>query len=148
MRPELRMVATADFTKAKSRARSSRIRSLLTGRNDDLPSLDAAKESVGSMSECYAGCDSIPVDHIVGSEGRSPDFNRAFLPRREFMRHRWQNIDAAYYAGTPLPAVKVVKIGDSYYVRDGNHRVSVARMHKIAYIDAEVTRLYAAHAEA
>jgi hypothetical protein len=33
------------------------------------------------------------------------------------------------------------EIGGVYFVRDGNHRVSVARLHDVAYIDAEITSL-------
>ena len=40
-----------------------------------------------------------------------------------------------------LPPVDLYKIGDVYFVRDGNHRVSVARQLGQVDIDAYVTEL-------
>jgi hypothetical protein len=40
-----------------------------------------------------------------------------------------------------LPAVSLYKIGEAYFVRDGNHRVSVARYHGVVEIDAEVVEI-------
>ena len=37
--------------------------------------------------------------------------------------------------------MSLYKIGDAYFVRDGNHRVSVARYHGVATIDAEVVEI-------
>ena len=85
--------------------------------------------------------EAVNVDRIVGSEGRYRDFNRHFLPRREFLQSRWVSIDMAHYNDVSLPPVRVYEIGGVYFVRDGNHRVSVARMRGQTMIDAEVTRL-------
>ena len=49
------------------------------------------------------GMDAVAVDRIVGSEGRYRDFNRHFLPRREFLNSRWVSIDMAHYNDVPLP---------------------------------------------
>jgi hypothetical protein len=79
----------------------------------------------------------------MGSEGRYQDFDIDFLPLREFSRSRWQNIDAARLTDKPLPPILVYKIGDFYFVRDGNHRVSVAKELGQEFIDAEVIELFA-----
>ncbi len=92
-------------------------------------------------SETYRGMQTVPIAKIVGSEGRSRDFNRAFLPRHDKMMRRWMNIDVAHYQNVILPPIRVFEIGGAYFVRDGNHRVSVARMQGAEYIDAEVTSL-------
>ena len=133
--------ATDNFARMKGKARTQRIFSLLRKKEDNLPALDDISNLLRIEGENYAGCKTIPVDRIIGSEGRSSDFNRHFLPRREFMRHRWANVDTAFYEGKILPPIKVVELGGTYFVRDGNHRVSVAKAHRVAYIDAEITRL-------
>jgi hypothetical protein len=40
-----------------------------------------------------------------------------------------------------LPPVELYKLGDAYFVKDGNHRVSVARAHGQAFIEAYVTEM-------
>jgi hypothetical protein len=53
-------------------------------------------------------------------------------------RQRWQSIDRAFYEDVDLPPVQLYKVGDAYFVKDGNHRVSVARERGVQFIDAEV----------
>jgi hypothetical protein len=57
------------------------------------------------------------------------------------MGGRWGRVDRAYHRGVELPAVSLYKIGEAYFVRDGNHRVSVARYHGVVAIDAEVVEI-------
>lgn len=142
---ELEHVASAvnDFDAARRRAFAARIRSVLTGRRDDLLPYEAVRRLVAPSAESYRGLASIPVDRIVGSERKSPEFNRDFLPRREFVRRRWQSVDIAHYESKPLPAIRVFEVGGVYFVRDGNHRVSVAHALKWSFIDAEVVRVKA-----
>jgi hypothetical protein len=83
----------------------------------------------------------VPVERIVGSEGRYRDFNKRYLPRYEYLRQRWMNIDLAHLKNVNLPPISLYEIGGLYFVRDGNHRVSVARMKGVVYIDAEVVSL-------
>jgi hypothetical protein len=83
----------------------------------------------------------VPIDRIVGSEGRYLDFNRIFLPKREHLRGRWTRVDLAHYEQIHLPPVTLYEIGGVYFVRDGNHRVSVARTQGAEFIDAEVISL-------
>jgi hypothetical protein len=143
MDADVRGWAERDFEKARARARSSVLLSLLKPGKDDLLSFEDVRRIVAPTGECYIGCRTVPVAQIVGSEGRARDFNSSFCPRREFMRERWVRVDAAYYEEKALPAVKLLEIGGLYFVRDGNHRVSVARAHGVAFVDAEVTRLRA-----
>jgi hypothetical protein len=83
----------------------------------------------------------VEVEKIVGRVGRYKDFGRSFLPRKQSMGERWSCVDRAYRQGIELPAVSLYKIGETYFVRDGNHRVSVARYHKVVTIDAEVVEI-------
>lgn len=76
----------------------------------------------------YKGLRSIPLNKIVGSVGRYNDFIEAFLPITKEMAHRWEHIARLTldpHSGG-LPPIEVYKIGDAYFVKDGNHRVSVA----------------------
>jgi hypothetical protein len=74
----------------------------------------------------------VDVEKIRGSVGRYEDFDGSFLPLKVDMAHRWGRIDRAYHKGDELPAVSLYKVGEAYFVRDGNHRVSVAKYHKVA----------------
>ncbi|MDK2962766.1 MAG: hypothetical protein PWQ29_160 [Verrucomicrobiota bacterium] len=133
--------AQEDFNKAHKRARLQIMLSKLQMERSDLLSLYDIKKLLKPKQRTYLGIKAIPVNKIVGSEGRYLDFNKAFLPKRWVLKERWKNIDKAHMQMISLPSINVYKVGDSYFVRDGNHRVSVARMHGIAYIDAEVIEL-------
>ena len=49
-----------------------------------------------------------------------------------------QHLRSPAESDMPLPAISVVQVGDSYYVRDGHHRISVARLMGEEYIEAHV----------
>ena len=83
------------------------------------------------------------MDKIIGSVGRSKDFDGDFLPIRRSLGERWKRVDRAFHMGVELPAVELYQLGDRYCGLDGNHRVSVARYQGMQWIEAEVTRLYA-----
>ncbi len=90
----------------------------------DLAHLDGASERKPARS---AGVVNVPLSRIVGSEGRVRDFDREFRPLSEHTRERWIGIAAARRNRVALPPVELIQVGDSYYVRDGHHRISVAR---------------------
>jgi hypothetical protein len=135
------LLAKSDFGRARQREIMGRILSLLKSRKNEMLSLGDVRSLVRPDSETYRGMRTVSIAKIVGSEGRSHDFNRAFLPRHDKMMRRWINIDMAHYQNVILPPIRVFEIGGAYFVRDGNHRVSVARMQGAEYIDAEVTSL-------
>lgn len=130
-----------NFNRAKKRASFGEIFSLLNPEKNDLLSFHDIRELIKPKAEFYRGLQTVPLDKIVGSEGRYNDFNRTFLPRREHLRRRWQSIDEAAIKDVILPPIKLFQIGDIYFVRDGNHRVSVARTRGQVDIDAEITEL-------
>ncbi|MBZ0299812.1 MAG: hypothetical protein K8J31_08735 [Anaerolineae bacterium] len=84
------------------------------------------------------GVQTVELKKIVGTIGRRSDFDRDFRPRRQNMEDRWIRIHELYEAGELLPVVELYKIGDSYFVSDGHHRISVARTNGQLYIDAHV----------
>ncbi|MFZ3110423.1 MAG: transcriptional regulator [Rectinemataceae bacterium] len=133
--------AEHDFQKAQTRALLSRLSNVFTPSREELLPFDAAKKLLQPGGETYAGLSAVPLDKIVGSEGRYRDFNRHFLPRKEYLRQRWVSIDKTHYNETNLPPVRLYEMGGVYFVRDGNHRVSVARSLGQVEIDAEVVSL-------
>jgi hypothetical protein len=134
-------MAEEDFARARTQELLSRISRLLDPDRENLLPFEDVKAILRPGGETYVGMEAVPVDRIVGSEGRYRDFNRHFLPRKEFLRSRWISIDMAHYNDVPLPPVRIYEVGGVYFVRDGNHRVSVARMQGQTAIDAEVTKL-------
>jgi hypothetical protein len=126
--------------KASLRRWKARLRRECT-HGDRLLSFDEAKDALTRWTQGYLGMRTVEVEKITGSVGRYRDFDGAFLPLKKSMVARWGRIDRAYHRGDELPSVSLYKIGDRYFVRDGNHRVSVARYHGVAAIDAEVVEI-------
>jgi len=89
----------------------------------------------------------VDTDRIVGSVGRSKDFDRRFSPLRASTGERWKRVDVAFYRGVDLPPVSLYKLDGAYFVLDGNHRVSVARFHGLRTMEAEVTEFLPPRAE-
>ncbi len=133
--------ARDDFNKARSLALFSQVLALLRKEKDELLSLQEVKSLLRPRSETYRGMRTVPIDRIVGSEGRYRDFSKRFLPRRTHLRGRWERVDVAHHAQITLPPIKLYELGGIYFVRDGNHRVSVARTQGVEFIDAEVVSL-------
>jgi len=133
--------AQEDFRKARSREILLRVLSLLRRQRQELLSFQEVRALIRPDGEAYAGMKVVPISLIVGSEGRYQDFNRVFLPRREHLKKRWVRVDMAHHGMINLPPVKLYEIGGVYFVRDGNHRVSVARMQGVEFIDAEIISL-------
>jgi hypothetical protein len=132
-----------DFSRARRRAFLRRIGAYLRrdpGSNQ-LLSFDEVKGALGAISQVYLGLREVPVSKIVGSVGRHRDFDRVFLPSKPDLGTRWRRIDEIMHRDEELPPVNLYKIGDAYFVQDGNHRVSVARQQGVEMIDAEVIEL-------
>ena len=130
-----------DFTSAMRKARRSRLIARIRRTSDNLVSLETVRSRLKPAGESYTGCKSIRVNKIVGSEGRSSDFNKDFLPRKSFMQMRWSAIAAAFLDDKTIPPIQVLEINGQYFVRDGKHRVSVARIQRREFIDAEIITL-------
>ncbi len=132
-----------DFHRALLKASLHRWRDRLRrdSAHERLFSFDEAKGALVHWSQAYRGMKTVEVEKITGSVGRCRDFDESFLPLRVSMAHRWGRVDRAYHQGVELPAVSLYKIGEAYFVCDGNHRVSVAKYHKVAAIDAEVVEI-------
>jgi hypothetical protein len=126
-----------EFTQARQQAFIEEWLNFFKGRSSDLLSFEEVKQNLRLQDAAYRGLQTIELDKIVGSTGRYRDFTRKFLPKTNQTEERWRRVDAiAHNEG--FPPIEVYKVGDVYFVRDGNHRVSVARIHKAQTIEAYI----------
>ena len=135
------VMAEQDFFKARRKAAFSSIFSLVSRKNTDMLSFEEVRALLKPTDEAYKGYQTIKIADIVGSEGRYRDFDRRFLPRTSSTKQRWQRIWEARDRDINLPPILVYELGGVYFIRDGNHRVSVAKQLGGEYIEAEVTRV-------
>ncbi len=133
--------AQEDFEKAASKGSLHRILSRLTGSSNQLLPFDEVRERLPVHGQHYLGGQQVEISKIIGSLGRYHDFDRIFLPIQRRTKERWVSIDQAHYESISLPPVELYKIGEIYFVKDGNHRVSVARQRGQQYIDAIVIEI-------
>jgi hypothetical protein len=136
--------AQHDFMRARRRATIAKLIARLRGEPDDIGVVlpyEEVVEALGFVSERSAGLQVVSLDQIMGSVGRGQDFDRRFRPTSGRSRGRWEQIAAAARRGEAFPPVDLVKVGEVYFVRDGHHRVSVARALGRADIDAYVTEV-------
>ena len=134
--------AQHDFMRARRQATLSRLAARLRGEPDDVRVIlpyEEVIDALGFVSERPAGPAVVPLDAIVGTVDRQREFDRRFRPTSGRVRSRWEHIAAAMRRGDSLPPVDLLRIGEIYFVRDGHHRVSVARALKLTDIDAYVT---------
>jgi hypothetical protein len=135
--------AGADYRRARRKAFMRGVLSWFKRSDNALLAFDEVRRGIHAQAQREGGMREVPIDQIVGSVGRYRDFDRAFLPRQIQTRDRWESVDRAHLDGTDLPPVDLYKIGDTYFVKDGNHRVSVARERGQAFIDAHVIEVAA-----
>ena len=133
--------AESDFAKARNKALLNEISHLLNPEETSMISLKSIKQMVKTETETYVGMKVIPIEKIVGSEGRYKDFDNQFFPKNTNPKERWENVDEAVIKDIILPPIKVYELAGVYFVRDGNHRVSVAKSKGVEFIDAEVVSL-------
>lgn len=129
------------FNSARARAFLEDMFNLLRGKSTELLSFEDIRARLRLREESYKGLQDIEVDKIVGSVGRYKDFTSTFLPRSNDMRERWSRVYAQINSMEGVPPIEVYKVGDTYFVRDGNHRVSIARQIGAKTIQAHVTEL-------
>jgi hypothetical protein len=130
-----------EFLRARHRAFFGRVATLVRGHagRSGLPVFDEARRALRADNRLYLGRRVVEVSRIVGSVGRHREFDRGFMPAKASMAERWKRVDRAFHRGVELPPVRLYKLGDVYFVEDGNHRVSVARYQGVEMIEAEVT---------
>jgi hypothetical protein len=135
--------AQYDFSRARRRRALSRLSARLR-RADDVNHIlpfEEVVQALGRTGERRLGEQTIPLDSIVGTVDRSREFDRAFRPTSPRVRERWERINLAQRTGKALPPIDVYRIGDLHFVKDGHHRVSVARALGHSDINAYVTEV-------
>ena len=132
------------FGLARRRALVGRLAARLRGDpgRGPSPAFESVRRATGADNRKYLGLRTVEVQRIVGSVGRSKEFDRDFMPATRSIGGRWKRVDAAFHRGVDLPPVRLYEICGGYFVEDGNHRVSVARFQGVEMMDAEVTRFH------
>ena len=130
-----------DFSRARHKALFNEVQHFLNPDEATLISFSDIKKLLKPENEVYKGMQTIPVKLIVGSEGRYKDFDNRFFPKSMHLKTRWEHIDMAHINDIALPPISLYELGGVYFVRDGNHRVSVAKAKGIEFLDAEVVSL-------
>jgi nucleotide-binding universal stress UspA family protein len=133
--------AVQDFHDARRRAIIEQLLARLTGRSAELLAYDDVRTKLKATETAPRVLKEIPLDAIVGSVGRYTDFTRGFLPLSEDDETRWVRVRVKMEELSGLPPIDVYQIGETFFVRDGNHRVSVARELGATHIEAYVTEV-------
>lgn len=134
--------ALQDFWRARRRATLREVMGTLTRSSQSLMNFEDVRRKLRAVESASRKLEEVPLDRIVGSVGRYNDFTREFLPRQDSDKARWAGVRMAMTGMTGVPPVELYRIGDAYFVKDGNHRVSVARQLGSKYIQAWVTPLH------
>jgi nucleotide-binding universal stress UspA family protein len=135
-------VALEDFRRARLKASLQDVIARLTGSSTELLSYDEVRKQLRAVESPVKQLKEIPVNAVVGSVGRYHDFTRDFLPRTDSDRARWAKVKELMLSQQGVPPIEVYQIGDAYFVKDGNHRVSVAKEMELPFIEAYVTPVF------
>lgn len=138
MRPHQLPSENTEWRRARNAAFVEEVLATLTRRPGDLLSFDHVHEKLQLGKVRYLGLQNVSLQQIAGTVGRYPDFTRAFFPRKEHLQGRWKAIEQLVATGKSLPPVELYKVGEAFFVRDGHHRISVARHRGYSSIEALV----------
>jgi hypothetical protein len=136
--------AQFDFSRARRQRALGRLADRLRREPSDIDLIlpfEEVVEALGRRGEHYLGLQTIPVDSIVGTIDRRREFDRSFRPTSSKVRPRWERIATAQRRGEAMPPIDVYRVGELHFVKDGHHRVSVARALRQEVIDAYVTEV-------
>ncbi len=133
--------AISDFRDARRKANLQALWARLGKQTRELLSYEEVQKTLQLTGGVPRGLQDIPIDHIIGSVGRYRDFSRDFLPLTDEDEERWARVELAMNTMTGVPPIDVYKVGEVYFVRDGHHRVSVAKQMGATSIQAYVTEI-------
>lgn len=136
--------AQDDFLRVRRRQVMSRLARRVAREPGDVDVIlpyDEVVAALGYLEESYVGLKTVPLDAILGTVDRAKGFDRQFRPTTARVRARWERIANAVRRGEPMPPISLFQIGQVYFVRDGHHRVSVARALGRTDIDAYVVEV-------
>jgi len=133
--------AQDDFLRVRRRRVFAQLSALLRlepGDVDVMLSFDEVVDALGRVAERDLGVESIAIASIVGTVDRRKEFDREFRPTSSRARARFERIAEAARRGVSMPPIDVYRVGELHFVRDGHHRVAVARAQGQDTIDAHV----------
>jgi hypothetical protein len=135
---QARMNVNMLFSDVMNRGKRTMFLQKLIGKQNKLQSLAQAENGTTPVQKQGKTIVTVPLDKIVGSEGRVQDFDKQFRPLVKHTRDRWVGVAIAHRQGINLPPVELIQVGDEYYIRDGHHRISVAKTFGQATIEAHI----------
>ncbi len=133
--------AIGQFRRSRTRAVLGDLAARLLRRCNHLRRFAESVQPADARRRIDAGYRFVPLCRIVGSVGRAGDFTRDFMPRAGVQQDRWVRVYLTFNSLQGAPDVELIKVGDEYYVEDGNHRVSAARAAGLSEISAHITEL-------
>lgn len=139
----------AEFKSARLQGVMQRLWAFFARRNVTLTSLQDVISDQRITQTTELGLQDVPLNQVRGTVNRSQDFTRYFAPHNSSYseRERWRNVYTLAVTGRGFPPVELYKLGSTYYVRDGHHRISIAAYLGWRTIQAHVTAL-SIHTEA
>ncbi len=141
---QFKQTARQDFEQLYRSGLVSNAWSTVTGRRNGLLQLEETKRGKQAGARNDAGIQTVEIDSIAGSESRAQDFDIKWRPLNRSNQERWTNIAVARMNDVPLPAIDLIKVGQAYFVRDGHHRISVAKHNGQLEMEANVTEWHMA----
>jgi hypothetical protein len=136
--------AQDDFLRARRRRVFAQLSALLRlepGDVDVMLAFDEVVDALGRTGERDLGLRPIALATIVGTVDRRKEFDREFRPTSSRARARFERIAEAARRGASLPPIDVYRVGELHFVRDGHHRVAVARAQGRDTIEAHVVEV-------
>jgi hypothetical protein len=112
----------------------------LSGEPNELPPF-AWVEKLRPKGEHHLGVQTIDVGQIVGSVDRYSDFDHRFLPKEPHILQHWAELRRKQLKGVEFPPIEVYKVGEVFFVKDGNHRTALAKARGQEFIEADVTEI-------
>jgi len=141
MQIDIDQAAHVDYQNALRQAFWRMARTWLGRGCNDLLSFADVYEYLKDYPRHKRGLQQVALNQIVGSTGRSGDFDLSYFPLWNENENRWVNMANRIRQGKSIPPVLLYKVGGAYFVEDGNHRVSVARVNGDEYIQANVIEI-------
>ena len=126
------------FNKLRARAMRHQLFSKIRGKSTHLMTFDEALADHRHVTQHDAGIQLIELEEIVGTVGRTHDFDDEFNPKHDDSELRWCSVATAIYDGKAIPVIELYRLDDGYYIIDGNHRVSVMKSLGQEFVEAHV----------
>ncbi len=138
--------AQDDFSRARRRQALRRLGRRFERGGSDIDLIlpfDEVVAELGRTGERDLGLQLVDLDSVVGTVDRTGggNFDRRFAPTSARVRVRWERIAETMHRGGTLPPISVFRVGEVHFVRDGHHRVSVARALGLTQLEARVVEV-------